>query len=320
MYQCIVDHDARLRDALSRACSEARAGAVALSGGLDSTIISHLMRDRRPAGIAVISRDFVATDTVYCQAAAAAAGMRLHTVMPDAGDLLGYVPNTVRMLGCFADTAVRNALVMYAAISEAKRLGMESLATGDGADELFAGYGFLAKMEGGALRAELDRLRGIMRFSSHVIGEQMGVRIESPFLHPDVMRVASALPPHLLVGRRGDAPTGKWILRRMFAGDIPDMIAWRPKSPMQDGAGTAGLTGLLDSVIPDDSFAERVMIVASRDGIRIRTKESLYYYEQYVKCFGAPKPADGGRACPHCRCAVPSGLRSCRMCGAFPVP
>ena len=315
-----MDHAAKLREALSRACSEARAGAVALSGGLDSTIISHLMRDRRPAGIAVISRDFVATDTTYCQAAAAAAGMRLHTVMPDAGDLLGYVPDTVRMLGCFADTAVRNALVMYAAISEAKRLGMGSLATGDGADELFAGYGFLARLEGAALRGELDRLRGIMRFSSHVMGEQMGVQIESPFLHPDVVRTASALPPHLLVGRRGDTLMGKWILRRMFADEIPDMIAWRHKSPMQDGAGTAGLTGLLDSVIPDDSFAERTKIILNRDGIRIRTKESLYYYGQYLKCFGAPRPADGGRACPDCRCAVPSDQRSCRMCGAFPVP
>lgn len=315
-----MDHAEELREALSRACSQASAGAVALSGGLDSTIISHLMRGRRPVGIAVISRDFVATDTTYCQAAAAAAGMRLHTVMPGAGDLLGYVPDTVRMLGCFADAAIRNALVMHAAISEAKRLGIESLATGDGADELFAGYGFLAKMDGGRLRAELDRLRGIMRFSSHAMGERLGIRIESPFLHPDVVDVASALPPHLLVGERGDARMGKWILRRAFAGDIPSMIAWRPKSPMQDGAGTSGLPGLLDSVMPDDAFAERAKIILNRDGIRIRTKESLHYYEQYVKIFGAPKPAGGGRACPDCRCAVPSGLRSCRMCGAFPVP
>lgn len=315
-----MDHAKELREALSRACSEARVGAVALSGGLDSTIISHLMRDRRPAGIAVISSDFVATDTTYCQAAAAAAGMRLHMVMPGAGDLLGYVPDTVRMLRCFADAAIRNALVMHAAISEAKRLGIESLATGDGADELFAGYRFLAKMDSGDLRAELDRLRGIMRFSSHVMGERLGIRIESPFLHPDVMRVASALPPHQLVGRRGDMRMGKWILRRVFADDIPDMIAWRPKSAMQDGAGTAGLTGLLHSVMPDDSFAERARIILNRDGIRIRTKESLYYYEQYLQCFGAPESAGGGRACLDCRCAVQPGLRSCRMCGAFPVP
>ena len=308
-----------LHDVLRKACSDARIEGVALSGGLDSTIISHMLRDRRLPAVAVISRDFVATDLTYCQAAAAAAGMRLSVAMPDTAELLEGVSETVRMLGCFGESTIRNALVMYVAISEAKRLGMASLATGDGADELFAGYGFLVRTDLAALRADLDRLRGIMRFSSHAIGERLGVRIESPFLHPDVVRVASSLSPSRLVGEYGGTQAGKLILRRLFEGEIPQVIVRRPKSPMQDGAGTAGLKGLLESLIADELFAERAGDILERDGIRIRTKESLHYYEQYVRHFGPPKPARGGRACQYCHCALHPDLRSCRMCGAFPV-
>ena len=308
-----------LYDALQKACSEARIEGVALSGGLDSTIISHMLRDRRLPAIAVISRDFMATDLTYCQAAAAAAGMRLRVAMPNTAELLEGVSETVRILGCFGESTIRNALVMYVAVSEAKRMGIASLATGDGADELFAGYGFLVRADPAALRAELDRLRGIMRFSSSAIGESLGVRIESPFIYPDVVRVASSLPPGQLVGERGGARVGKLILRRLFDGEIPQVIVRRPKSPMQDGAGTVGLKGLLESLITDEMFAERAGEILGRDGIRIRTKESLHYYEQYLRHFGPPEPARGGLACPDCRCALRPNLRSCRMCGAFPV-
>lgn len=308
-----------LYDALRRACSEARIEGVALSGGLDSTIISYMLRDRRLPAIAVISRDFVATDLTYCQAAAAAMGMRLSVAMPDAAELLEGVSETVRILGCFGESTIRNALVMYVAISEAKRMGIGSLATGDGADELFAGYGFLVRADPAVLRAELDRLRGIMRFSSCTIGESLGVRIESPFLHPDVVRVASSLSPGQLVGEYGGAQAGKLILRRLFEGEMPQTIVRRPKSPMQDGAGTSGLKDLLESLITDELFAERAGEILARDGIRIRTKESLHYYEQYLRHFGPPEPARGGRACPDCRYSLLPSLRSCRMCGAFPV-
>ena len=97
------------------------------------------------------------------------------------------------------------------------------------------------------------------------------------------------------------------------------VIVRRPKAPMQDGAGTAGLKDLLESLITDEVFAERAGEILGRDGIRIRTKESLHYYEQYLRHFGPPEPARGGRTCPDCHCALRPGLRSCRMCGAFPV-
>lgn len=309
----------RLYDALHKACEEMRIRGVALSGGLDSTIVAHMIKDHHLPAITVLSHDFDATDTTYCRTAAAATGAKMHLATPSTAELLEYIPETVRIMRCFGEAAIRNALVMYVVISTAKRNDITSLATGDGADELFAGYGFLIRTSHTRLRLELDRLAKIMRFSSHTIGEYLGVRVESPFLHPEVRKIAASLPPFKLVGEYGGVQMGKMILRRLFEGSIPDGIVWRAKSPMQDGAGTSGLKGLLESRISDDVFAERAQAILYQDGIRIRTKESLYYYEQYIKCYDAPEPARAGRTCPDCRCALSPGLRSCRMCGAFPV-
>lgn len=43
------------------------ASCISLSGGLDSAIIAYIIRNRKPDAIAVIAKDFVATDLTYCQ-------------------------------------------------------------------------------------------------------------------------------------------------------------------------------------------------------------------------------------------------------------
>ena len=317
-----MDAARRIYEALQRACAEDPAEGVALSGGLDSTIIARMMPSRPLRGVAVISMDYPGEDLAYCRTAAAATGVSLHMAMPEAAELLQGASETVRILECFSDTIIRNALAMYVAVSEAKKLKIRSLATGDGADELFAGYGFLVRAKPSELRAQLDRIWGLKRFAANPIGESFGVRIISPFLHPGVAEAAKSLEPDQLVGERGGVRMGKMALRRAFADSLPQDIVWRPKSAMQDGAGTTGMKSLLDSLTTDHSFSEEAQSILERDGVRIRTKESLYYYRQYVRHFGPLRRRRGGqgdRACPDCQCAVPPKLKSCRMCGAFPV-
>lgn len=317
-----MDAIERIYGALQRACADETVEGVALSGGIDSTIVAHMIPSRPLYGITVISTDYAGEDIKYCHDAAAATDVKLHIATPDAADLLQCASETVRILGCFSDVIIRNAMVMHVTISEARRLGISSLAVGDGADELFAGYGFLARMEPALLRAQLDRIWGLKRFAAHTIGESLGVRITSPFLHQDVVEAAASLSPDQLIGEYGGTKMGKMALRNAFVHKLPSAIVWRPKSPMQDGAGTVGMKSLLDSLITDQLFANKAKAIQEQDTVRIRTKESLYYYQQYVRHFGPLRRPDirqGDRMCPDCLCPVSLGLRSCRMCGAFPV-
>ena len=94
-------------------------------------------------------------------------------------------------------------------------------------------------------------------------------------------------------------------------------IAWRDKSPMQDGSGTAGLTNLFDSVISDQVFLEKKKKTKETEEVIIRTKESMHYYEIYKKLYDIPA-MQGNKSCPYCNFSVEDS-KFCRMCGAFPV-
>ena len=305
---------------LEDACSRCRADTIAISGGLDSTIIAYLMRERFPKGITVIAKNFVATDLTYCQLAASRLGIDLRIVRPDPVELLLGVSETIRILGNFNDLEIRNSVVMYLAIKAAKRAGITRMITGDGADELFAGYDFLIRKRQSQLSDELARLRSIMHFTSQDIGKELGVEIESPFLHPELVSVAATLPTGLLVGQHDGRRTGKMVLRKLFSGKIPHQVAWRSKSPMQDGAGTAGLVSLLDSLVTNETFRDRTQAILATDGVHIRTKESLFYYEEYRKYFDPPKPGSEKESrCQYCKSPLSKESAFCRMCGVYPA-
>ena len=324
---------ARLRAALDgavRACP--RGSVLALSGGLDSSIIAHLAGssgEGPSSAVAVIARDFVAADLTYCQMAAESAGLPLRIVEAGTAELLDAAAAAVESLRTFNDIEVRNSAAAHVAARAALDTAREGgggepcLVTGDGADELFAGYSFLVAKRPSELPGELARMRRIMRFASHEIGRSLGVRVASPFLDAAVAGIASSLGPEMMVGRGpggGGAACGKWILRRAFEDVLPPAIAWRKKVPIQDGSGTAGLAGMLDSLVGDEPFEAQRAEVAAEDGVDIRTKESMYYYRLYRRRHGRPPPAgDGEAACPHCRCGVGADDRYCRMCGAYPV-
>ena len=89
---------------------------------------------------------------------------------------------------------------------------------------------------------------------------------------------------------------------------------------MQDGAGTVGLTRLLNSHISDAEFQAKSDAISDRDHIRIRNKESLFYYEKFYEHFGRlQQDSDAPKHCPYCRYGMDDNSRFCRMCGAFPI-
>ena len=337
----------RLRSALGRAVRACPRGSVlALSGGLDSSIIAHIA-GRAGAGpssaVAVIARDFVATDLAYCQIAARSAGLPLRIVHAGAGDLLDAAAAAVGILGTFNDIEVRNSAASYIAaraVLEGRQGGAGaagtagrrawSPATAPTSCSPATRSSLQCSPKG--LAGELARMRRIMRFASHDVGRSLGVDVASPFLSGEVVDIAASADAGLMVGRApargpgrggGDgagAVCGKMPLRRAFEGIVPPALLWRPKAPVQDGSGTAGLQGLIGAAITDDEFERRRAEVLDEDGVRLRTKESLHYYGIYRRLRGRPpRAADAGAACPYCGCGVGADDRYCRMCGAYPV-
>ena len=303
---------------LEESCNSCQSNLISLSGGLDSSIIAHFLKKRVPNSVAIISEDFVSTDLTYCQMISKEMKIPLSIYNVSTSTILEAIENTIRILKNFNDIEIRNNVVMYLAIKWAKENNQKSIITGDGADELFAGYNFLVNKPENELDAEIKRVCSIMHFPTQKIGMALGIKIESPFLNQKIIELASQIPSNLKISEEGGKRYGKWILRKTFEKHIPLQIAWRRKSPMQEGAGTSGLTNLFESIISEEVYVEKKLTVRKNDGVEIRSRESMYYYEIFKKIYGSPVNNNAECKCPYCKHEV-NNSKFCRMCGAFPI-
>ena len=308
----------KLYQILEEVCNSCESELIALSGGLDSSILSHFLKGKKVEGIAIISEDFVSTDLTYCQRISKETDIPLTIYNSSTSEILEAVENTIKILKNFNDIEIRNNVVMYLAIKWAKDNNKKSIITGDGADELFAGYNFLVNKPEKELESEIKRVCSVMHFPTQKIGKYLGIKIESPFLNQKVIEMANHIPSNLKVKEENGVRYGKWILRKTIEKHIPEQIAWRKKSPMQEGAGTAGLTNLFESIINEEKYVEKKLTVEKNDQVVIRSRESMYYYEIFKKFYGTPVEDDVESKCPYCKHGT-NNSKFCRMCGAFPI-
>ena len=308
----------KLYQILEESCNLCESELIALSGGLDSSIISHFLRGKKVEGIAIISEDFVSTDLTYCQRISKETGIPLTIYNSTTSEILEAVENTIKILKNFNDIEIRNNVVMYLAIKWAKDNNKKSIITGDGADELFAGYNFLVNKPEKELESEIKRVCSIMHFPTQEIGKHLGIKIESPFLNQKIVEIANQIPVNLKVKEEKGTRYGKWILRKTIEKYIPEQIVWRKKSPMQEGAGTVGLTNLFESIINEEKYVEKKLTIEKNDQVIIRSRESMYYYEIFKKLYGTPVEEDVVSKCPYCKHGI-NNSKFCRMCGAFPI-
>ena len=303
---------------LEESCNSCKSNLISLSGGLDSTIIAYFLKKRKPNAVTVIAEDFVSTDLTYCQMVSKQMQLPLSIFNVKTSVILEAIEETIKILKNFNDIEIRNNVVMYLAIKWAKENGEKSIITGDGADELFAGYNFLVNKPEEELENEIKRVCSVMHFPTQKIGNALGMRIESPFLEDKVVELAKSIPANVKVKNEEGKRYGKWILRKTFEKHIPKQIVWRGKSPMQEGSGTAGLTELFDSIIDEEKFVEKKLTVEKEENVVIRNRESMHYFEIFKKSFGSPVDKNAEIACPYCKHEV-NDSKFCRMCGAFPI-
>ena len=308
-----------LFEKLKISCDKCVADTISLSGGLDSTILTYFLQKRKPMAISIISKDFEAEDLAYCQMASQEFDLPLTVFNVETEKFLDAIEQTIKIIGNFKDIEIRNNIVMFLAIKWAKDNHSKGIITGDGADELFAGYNFLLKKTKEELEEEIKRIYSIMHFPTQKIAKSLGVPVESPFLDEDLIRFALSIPVDLKVNVKDGKKYGKWILRKTFENKIPQNIAWREKSPMQDGAGTNKLQNLFEKMISDDIFDENKEKIYQKYGIKLRTKESMYYFDIFKKFHNISQiKQDDNHSCPYCHFDT-NNSKFCRMCGAFPI-
>ena len=303
-----------LKELLREATRRGPADVILLSGGIDTSAIaassSKELRDIH-AFTVVLGDD--CPDLPYAKRVAELFGYKHQILNISEEEALQAIPKVIKILKTF-DPAIPNDLAVYLALKEVKGLGLNNALTGDGSDELFAGYSFMYELEPSDLRRYIKNLSVSMNFSSNKLGRYMGIGIKQPFLSDEVVKFALDLDTSLKVKSVEGKIYGKWILRRAFEDDIPGLFL-RDKAPIEVGSGMSKLRDTISSQISDVEFREK-----RRDyGISFMNKEHLYFYEVYRESVGEVIEAEEGTyACPLCRSAVRSKGVHCYICGYSP--
>ena len=293
----------RLRSRLKEAVERSRADGMLLSGGLDTGILAFIARPS--TGFTVALKDAPASDLVYSEKIAKLLGIQHKKMEFTTEEALSTLPEVIRILKTF-DLALPNDLSLYFALKLAKENGISSIMAGDGADELFAGYSYMAELPPQDLERYIRRLSQNWHFSAGYLGRALDVEIRQPFLDEDFVRFALEISPELKV-KDG---VGKYILRKSFEDLIPAEIVWRRKEAIEYGSGSTKLHEIINSMVTDEEFQS----ARNEVDIKFINKEHFFYWRIYNEVVGEIiKARDDEIGCPCCGAAM--GMYHCRTCG-----
>jgi asparagine synthase (glutamine-hydrolysing) len=288
-----------------------------LSGGLDSSILSTVIN---PDLTVVISFGNTSQDLFHSKIVSQKYSRSHLERIIDFSEFNRLIPNVIRILKTFDPMEVRNSTVLFAGMMEVKKNGYLEVVTGDGADELFAGYNYLGKYysDPKKLQEILYELWNYMHFACKDIAYAVGMKVHTPYLEEPLIGFARRLDVKEKVQEEKGIKWGKYILRKAFEDKLGSLV-WRSKMALEHGSEVSKTTEFIEDTIDDQEFQSEKKSTFSEQ-VSIRTKEQLYYYRIYRSFFPPPFEESGSaQRCAHCAACLREPGRYCDTCGAFPL-
>lgn len=317
------DVGAKLRALLERSVKKSLTADMLFSGGIDTSILATIAsKFVSLRGFTCVFKPSNAFDIKYAKLMAKRLNINHYLHPFDEDEMYEVIPHIVKILKTFDPMEIRNSITIMVGLNFAKSHGATSLITGDGADELFAGYHMYYRYVGQKerLTSMLKKMWEIMSFSSVPLGKSVGIEVRAPYLDPEVKEFAINLDPRYKVQKERGEVWGKWILRKAYEDELPEEVRWRDKNPIEVGSGTTILPKYLAKKVSDSEFIEKKKRYLESDKVVIRDKEQLLYYEVYRSVVGVPYAVDpDARTCPQCNSNVPENATVCKTCGAYPI-
>ncbi len=204
------------------------------------------------------------------------------------------IPRVIYHLESYDVTTVRSSTPMYLMARRIRSMGVKMVLSGEGSDEIFAGYLYFAHAKDAQeLHDETkERFRNLHYSDCLRANKSMmawGVEPRVPFLDRDFLAVAMGFDPR---DKMFDPKTGlieKNVLRKAFDDTtyLPDSILWRQKEQFSDGVGYSWVDELrahAEKHVSDGALqkaAERFPVNTPT------TKEAYWYREIYASHFPA---------------------------------
>ena len=281
-----------IREELGRATrkrlqSDVPLGAF-LSGGLDSSILAALAI-REIGTLKTFSVGLEGSpDIEAARRVARHIGSDHHELLLTERAVKEALPRILYHLESFDQDLVRSAVPCWF-VSEIASQEVKVVLTGEGADELFAGYTYYKDYgPTEALHQELRRSIATMHNINLQRVDRMtmahGLEARVPFLDTAMIALAARLSPELKLRSGGGDLVEKWILRKAFEDLLPHDIVWRDKEQFDQGSGTADL---MQALAPRNNATSAPFVRAANSG---RSAEEEAYRGMLATAFAEPDP------------------------------
>ncbi len=254
-----------------------------LSGGLDSSVLAALAGQYFHPLHTFTAGLPGAPDVTYAQMVADHIQSQHHVRQVTIEEMLTVLPEVIYHLESFDAWLVRSSIMNYLVAQMAADY-VPAVFSGEGGDELFAGYEYLKTLDPVDLPDELIDITGRLHNTAlqrvDRCASAHGTVAHVAFLDPDILDFSFRIPIQYKL-RDG---VEKWILREAVADVLPAPIVNRPKAKFWEGAGVEDiLAQQAEQIISDADFAGERRLP---NGWRLNTKEELLYYRIFREHFG----------------------------------
>jgi asparagine synthase (glutamine-hydrolysing) len=282
MVRQLLDHAVRKRMAVA----DVEVGAF-LSGGLDSSIVTALAARYTDKLRAFTVGMEDTPDVEAARVVAAHLGIEHHVRTFTVEEMLAVLDEAIWHVESYNPSMVTGAVVTLLGARLAKDLGVKVVLSGEGSDEIFAGYKAVRELSWPDLEDATWRLIDNLHKTElqRLDRMSMAVSLEArvPFLDRDVVEYALNLPAAAKLKEVDGRIVEKWILREAFDGILPDEILWREKMPFDQGSGGRHIIAHVNAHVSDDELEEARQRYPEA---HLVSKEALYYYRIWREHFG----------------------------------
>ncbi len=227
--------DSAIEEALKKYTAGLDEFGLLFSGGLDSSLLSKVCTDigKEPTLISVYMGGSLDSSTV--EKDAASLGLGLIKKVISEGEVSEYVEKVCSAISTNNPLDIAIGVPILCAFETAVSSGIESVISGQGADELFGGFHRYLNFDPERLEVELKRdFETINIARDRTIAEYCGIRLLTPYLDEVVVRLGLNIPIRWKI-RNG---IRKYILREVAKKrGLPEAIWSKEKKAIQYSTG-----------------------------------------------------------------------------------
>ena len=293
---------------------------VLLSGGLDSSIVASIAaREYKKLGNLDVMRSYCiglegSPDIKAAEKVAKFIGTRHYSFIYTIEQGLDAISDVIYHLETFDVTTIRASTPMYLMARKIKATGIKMVLSGEGSDEIFAGYLYFHKAPNKEElhKESVRKVKDLHKFDNNRANKSMmawGVEARVPFLDREFLEYSMNLDPKEKMSRNR---IEKHLIRHAFNDKeepyLPDEILWRQKEQFSDGVGYNWIDTLKD--IAEKNITDLQMKYAkSRFPIASpQTKEEYMYREIFSKHFPSPAAANTVPTGKSIACSTPIAI------------